>query len=139
MKEHFRKYNDILNQIRELEYKIITLKERLYSISGVRFDDMPKAYGVGNDIVYRIQEIEDLIKEKNVLLEVKKELYDKHLKEIEQLSDERYRYVLRCYYLQKMTLKNISSLYGLTINHVQKIKGKAVEEFMRIISKNECK
>lgn len=139
MKEYFRQYNDILNQIREIEYKIITLKERLYSISGVRYDDTPKGSSPGNDIVYRIQEIDDLIQEKDRLQASKEELYKKHLSDINKVDDEKMRSILRCYYLNKLSIKEIAEIHGVTPNHITKLKRDAVYEFSLLILKNDCK
>lgn len=105
-------------------------KNLLYSVSAVKYDDLPKVHSGGVDIVYKIQELDDLTEELNILKEHKKELYDKHMAEIQKLDDERERQVLRCYYLMRMPTQDIANLLNLTSNHISKIKRKAIDNFL---------
>lgn len=137
MNKHFYEYNEICNQIVELEYKLITKKDNLYSVKGVSYDDMPKGNGNGIDIVFKINEIDELEERLNVLKESKTTLYDKHIQEIALIDKETHRSVLRAYYLLKMDVKDIAEMMNKTPNHISKLKRDATEEFVSKIIAND--
>ena len=136
IRRHFEEYNDICNRVREMQYKIFLLKERLYSISGVKYDDIPKSTATPqNDIVYRLQEIEDLMQEYEDLREQERLKVREHLAEINQVPNETWRSILRSYYLHHMSIQEIADMLQKTPNHVSKLKGQATNMFYLVITK----
>lgn len=136
MNNHFMEYNDILNRISEVQAKIIEIKENIYSIKGISYDDVPRGKNGAVDILYFLAEIEELEKELKELLDKKNLLRKKHEKEIDKLSNSKHRSVLRMYYLMKFDVYRIADTLKITKNHVHKIKREATKEFMIL---NECK
>lgn len=129
MKEHFREYSDICNRIKELEAKVYELKLSLYSVTGISYDKLPSESHCNDIVLHKISDIEE-VNHEIVQLKIKKEeLYQKHLKEIEEVTQERYRTILRCWYLLKMDVSTIESSMGISRQHVYKIKGEAEREF----------
>lgn len=129
----FKDYKEICTLITEYEYKIFTLKERLYSVSGVRYDDMPKCHGRSDDMVFKLQEIDELVEELNALKEKKKELYNKHIQEISLVNNSRQRSVLRMYYLLEMNVDDIKTVLDIQEkNSVYRLLRKGVQELIKI-------
>lgn len=135
MKNHFAEYNDLKIKLNEYDSRIDALKEKLYSVSGIRYDDTPKVRGKNLSVTERIQQIDDLVKERNAIKKQFNIVYSKHLKEIELIDDEMKRSILRSSYLHKIPVKNIAKNYGVTENHISRLKSKAVREFKEKISK----
>lgn len=129
MKNHFAEYNDLKIKLNEYDSRIDVMKERLYSASGIRYDDAPKVRGQNSTITHRIQQIDDLIRERNKIEAKFNLVYSKHLKEIDVVVDEKKRSILRSYYLHRMSLKDIAGSYDVTLNHVSRLKIQAVKEF----------
>lgn len=132
MNEHFMEYNDILNRINEVQQKIIILKENIYNIKGISYDDIPKSSSSNNDITYFLIDIEELENELENLMIKKTKLKNKHEKEIAKLSSNKYKSVLRMYYLLKFDMFEISETLQISVSYAHKLKKLAVKEFMSI-------
>lgn len=132
MLEHFERYNELVNRIRELEYKLTVIKNTLYGIRAVSYSDLPKVRSNEDYRINFITEKEELESEIAELQKEKNALYQKHLKEIEKVSNERYRSILRSLYLLKLTYEDIEKMMNLSNVSVRKLKSLAIKEFKRV-------
>ena len=135
MKNHFAEYNDLKIKLAEYNSRIDVLKEKLYSVSGVSYDDAPRVRSSNGSIIYKIQEIDELVKERDEIESKLNLLYVKHVNEIDVLKSEMQRSILRSFYLHRIPVKNIARSYGVTDNHISRIKSLAVREFKKKILK----
>ena len=71
-------------------------------------------------------ELEELEKEKNVL-------EDNHIKDIYKIDNEKYRTVLRSYFINDLSIERISALLKVSSKHVYKLKAKAEESLYEMI------
>lgn len=132
MDNYFMEYDDILNRINEVQSKIIEVREKIYSVKGIRYDDIPSSTTLPTDITYYLIELEELEEELEELKRKKLELRKNHELEIDRLSNIKYRSVLRMHYLMKLDIYKIADTLNLSVSHVRKIKKEASMEFMRL-------
>lgn len=128
MKEHLKEYNEICSRIRELSYKLEVVKHNIYDVKGVSYDLQVRSTAP-KSIIDKITSKDDLEAQINELKAEKKVLYDKHIKEIALVDDERKRSILRSYYLLKMSIDDIANMLDVTNNRVYILKNEAVQEF----------
>lgn len=131
MKEHFREYDDICSRIKELESKLYELKLSMYSISGIQYDKIPSESHNKDIILSQITEIDDVNAEIMKLNIKKQALYNNHLGEIAKVPQEKYRTVLRCWYLLKLDISSIENTMKISRQHIYRLKREAEKEFMR--------
>ena len=129
MKNHFAEYNDLKIKLAEYNSRIDVLKERLYSVNGIHYDDAPRVRNANSSIIYKIHEIDELVKERDKLELHLNMVYTKHLNEIDLLRDEKKKSILRSFYLHRVSLKELARTYDVTLHHIAKIKSQAVREF----------
>ena len=60
---------------------------------------------------------------------------EKHMNYIRKLEDDRYRKIIKLYYLDRCPLKQISYCLGLSDSHTKKLKSHAMKEFLKLIEK----
>lgn len=130
MYEYFYKYDELLLKIRETISKIETLKETIYSVKGVSYDDLPKQGNGNADIVYYLIEIEDLEDTLKSLYQQKKELRNTYELDIKKVNNLEYQTIIRMYYLDKNNLKEISSVIRKSYSYTRKMKKEAENEFL---------
>ena len=130
--EHFMEYNDLLNRIEEIKEKIILLKENIYNVKGIRYSDLPKSNVSTYDIIYQITEIEELENRLEELMINKKEIVEHLEKEIENVNNDKFRRVLRMYYISKFNLFEIADIMKISYGHVKKLKRQAINEFIKV-------
>ena len=134
MEKHFRKYDDVCDKISELIFKLETLKESLYSVSGINYDKLPSTPNPsGDSLIYKIQEIDEVNEELYKLTLEKNELYATHEVEIDRLENAKERKVLRCFYLHKLSMDNIAELMGITTNHAYRLRREATVNFLKML------
>ena len=133
MDNHFMEYNDILNKINEVQTKIIELKESIYSVKGVSYDDVPKGTGKNIDIVYFLAEIEELEIELMALNSKKAMLKKKHEEEIDKLKNCNYKSLLRMYYIYKFDKYKIADTMNISVGHFHRLKREAISDFLTSI------
>lgn len=129
VKEHFAEYNELCQIIEEKEFQLIMMKEALYSVRGVSYDDMPKGGGGGADIVRRIQSIDELQDELNEMRDERRSMQKKLSDEIMRLKNPKHRTVMRAYYLMRSSGKEIMRLMNLSESRVYTLKREAEKEF----------
>lgn len=129
MREHFSKYNDILNRINELYVKIMLIKEKMHSIKGISFNNLPKSNGIVLDTSYYLSEIEEIESDIEELKKSKNALIKKYDEEISKLDDDRHKSIIRMLYIEKMTIYNVSCVLEISVSHARKLKRMAIDEF----------
>ena len=140
MYNHFAEYNDILIRINEIQLKILEIRETLYSIKGIKYDELPsKGATPQADVTYFLIEIEELEAELDILYDKKQVLRGKHEKEINKVSDARERSVLRMYYLMKFDIYKIAEALKISVSHTRKIKRDAIESLINVITNDSEK
>lgn len=140
MENHFLEYTETLERIKELHSKIAILKEAIYSVKGVSYDDVLKTQGSsGADIGYYIAEIDELEEELEILQEKKKKLKAKHLIEIGRVKNWKYRKLLRLLYIDNRSLNEAAVEMQKSSSHCRKLKAKAISDFFREMSENDIK
>lgn len=135
--EYFSDYNDVLYQIKENQDKLEIINNEIYGIKGVSFSDMPKGTPNGDLLVIKIQQKDDLIKKINELLRKKDSLYELYCKDIDEVSDHRYKSILRRYYLDKQKMYQIARYLGLSTSHVMRLKREADDELKMIVNNSK--
>lgn len=134
MKSYFYDYNVVLNDIEAMQYELINLKESFYRITGMKYGDAVNSTVkvTMEDLLNEIEEVNQMIKAKQ---KVKKEMREKHMNDIRKLEDDRYRTIIKLYYLDRCPLKQISYCLGLSDSHTKKLKSHAMKEFLKLIEK----
>lgn len=130
--KHFYEYDDVLNRINEVQSKIIEIREKIYSVKGIRYDEMPSGSTLPTDITYYLIELEELEHELEELKNKRMELRKNHELEIDKLDNTKHRSVLRMHYLMKLDIYKIADTLNLSVSHIRKIKKEASDEFMRL-------
>lgn len=136
MENHFMEYDDLLSRINELKFKMIELRETMYSVSGIRYDDAPKGTTPPKDITYHLVELEEYEQELQALYEKKTQLRIRYESEIDMLSNIKHRGVLRMHYLLKLDVYKIADALNLSTSHVRRLRKEASDCFMEMIANN---
>lgn len=135
MKNHFKAYNEIKNKIRYKEMELMKLKEDYYNISGMSYDDVKTKGGKPVDIADKLHLIVEKEKEIKGLTNYLDEIRTLHEKEINKIPDNNKRTVLKLFYLDSCSIKQIAYCLGVSEGHTKKLKRWAVNEFKdKIIS-----
>lgn len=130
MHNHFKVYNSLQQNIEYKNMELIQLKENWYNISGVRYGDQKIKGGKPIDIADQLHWITEKEKELQATINYMKELRRIHEKEIDKVDDPKKRTILKLFYLDKCTIRQISACMRLSDGHVKKLKRKAVAEFL---------
>lgn len=134
MNNHFRAYNDIVNRIRIKNMQIMKLKEDWYNISGTRYDDVKIKGGKTPDIADQLHNIIEREKELSGLINYRNELRKVHESEIDVVKNNNKRSILKLFYLDSCTTKEIAFCLKKSQAHIKRLKREAIEEFMKKIS-----
>ena len=134
MNNHFKAYNDILNRIRIRNIQLARLKDDWYSISGTKYDEMKIKGGKMPDIADQLHKIVEREEELRALINYRDELRKIHELEIDKITDSTKKAILKLYYLDECSIKEIASAIKKSVSHTKKLKGEAVKEF-----KEKCK
>lgn len=132
MENHFMEYNDILNKINEVLAKIDVLRDTMTSIKGISYGELPKGKGQSDSMIYYLAEIEELELGLIALKEKKNILRKEHELEISKVSNDKYRSVLRMFYLDKFDVRKIADTLDRSTSWVAHTKRKAIDEFILI-------
>lgn len=130
MDKHFRAYNDLLHRIDEKNMELIQLKENWYNISGVRYDDIKVKGGKPVDIAYQLHNIMKKEESLKATIDYKEELRRIHEIEINKVEDPKKRTILKLFYLDKCTIKQIAYCLRISDGRVKTLKREAVAEFL---------
>lgn len=135
MKEHFNEYTELYNRIKELNYKLETMARYLYDPKAVSYGEQIRSTNP-KTLCDRLSDKGEIEEEITRLQQQKRKLYDKHIKEISLIADERKRRILRSYYLDKMSIYDISSMLCITEKRLYVLKREADNEFKEKILQN---
>lgn len=129
LENHFRAYNEVLNRIRIKNMQLIRLKEDWYNISGTRYDDIKIKGGKTPDIADQLHNIVEKEKELAAIINYRDELRKVHELEIDKLSDNKKRAILKLFYLDGCSIKEIACCLKISEIYTKKLKRWAVAEF----------
>lgn len=126
---YFHYYWSLLNKIISKNVELISMKEDMYRITGIKFDDMPKG-GLGKDITDQIHKIVEKEKELKMLINKKDEYRRVYENKISRLSNIKCQIILSLYYLDRCSIKEIASILEISISYVKKLKRIGSDEFL---------
>ena len=129
MYEHFKVYNDLVNRIRTKNMELIKLKEDWYNISGTSYDKERIKGGVRMDIADQLHNIVEKEKELTGTINYKDELRRIHENEINIIQDNKKRTILKLFYLDGYSIKQIAHCLEKSESHTKKLKREAIREF----------
>ena len=129
LENHFRAYNEVLNRIQIKNMQLIKLKEDWYNISGTRFDDIKIRGGKAPDIADQLHNIVEQEEELKALINYRDELRKIHELEIDKITNNKKRAVLKLFYLDGCSIKQIAYCLKISEAHTKKIKRWAIIEF----------
>lgn len=137
IENHFRVYKNLVNKINLKNMELIKLKEDWYNVSGIRFDDVKIKGGIPYDIADQMHFIVEKEEELKAIINYKEELKRVHENEINTLTEHNKRTVLKLFYLDKCSIKEIAYCLRITEGHVKKLKRWAVDDFInKVIDKD---
>ena len=132
--EYFKHYRDLKSRIREKKYELEELEKNMYYVNAVSFSDIPKTTHSTNDkLACMIHDKDELIGQIRELEKDKKVLENNHIKDIYRIDNEKYRTVLRSYFINDLSIERISVLLKVSAKHVYKLKAKAEESLYEMI------
>lgn len=135
-------FKDIHDKKREMEKalkKYVDATEDFYTLTGVKYTEMPKSKGNAlgfDDLLANIEELHD------EYLDLRKEyksLYNCCMKYINKLDNIVHRLIIEYTYINldddKKILSTLSNFHNINYSygHLRKIKSKAVKDFKKII------
>lgn len=129
MENHFRAYNEVLNRIRIKNMQLIKLKEDWYNISGTRYDDIKTKGGKAPDIADQLHNIVEKEKELAAIISYRDELRKVHELEIDKIRDNKKRAILKLFYLDECSIKQIAYCLKISEIYTKKLKRWAIAEF----------
>lgn len=132
MTEHFMQYKDTLNQIQEIQSKLIYIKNKMYSIKGISYDTTPKGTAGNIDTLYFLAEIEELEAELQELKQKRNHLKEVHEQEIAKVKVPKYMSVLRMYYLLGFDAWRIADTLEISESYVFRLKKDAIQAFKKV-------
>lgn len=133
--DYFKEYTKSYHNMKRALKKYIDAKSDFHNLTGVKYDDMPKAKGKSlgfDDIMIRIEELYD-----KYILELKKydDLRDKCINDINKLDNPIHRAILEYFYLDFECIKEVA--YSLkefhdkdySLAYIRELKSNAVSLF----------
>lgn len=135
IEKHFRVYNDLVSKIRIKNMELVKLREDYYTITGTNYEK-EKIKGVKPmDMADQLHRIIELEKDIEAITNYKDEVKRMHEKEIDNISDNKKRIVLKLFYLSSCSIKEIANFLKVSDGHVKKLKRGAIEEFKEKVIK----
>ena len=129
---HFRAYREVVFKIRSKNMELMKLKEDWYNLTGVRLSDMPKG-GKPMDMADQLHRIVEKEKGLSALVNYREELRKVHEKEIDNIEDLKKRTILKLFFLDNCSIKQIAQCIDKSEPHTKKLKRDAIEEFINIV------
>jgi hypothetical protein len=108
------------------------LKNRIYSIGGVSYDDTKVSSSGNKDFTDLVAKVSDLESEINVLTDFYVDLKNKITVEINQLSNNTYSLLLLKRYVLNKSLYEIAREMNYSYGAVRNMHGQALEEFKKM-------
>ncbi len=139
LKNHFKKYFEVCEDIKSMFFELQFKKDKLYDISGQTYEDFIKSssHHVGiEDHLDEIFKLERKIEKKEL---EKNHLRETHMKEIERLSKKRSRKIIQFYYLDFMPISKVAKALSFSIAHTKRLKKTSEIEFLQKMIPNDTK
>lgn len=130
MNKHFKKYDDLFYLIKEKNMELNQLKKDCSSLTAVRYDDVRVQGGKTRDISDTISYIIDKENELIELIKQKEKLRRLHEQEIDKVDNTKKRTILKLFYLDMCTVRQIAGCLHLSDGHVKTLKRSAIKEFL---------
>lgn len=137
MKEHFERYNEVKQKIKELYYNLETVNSQLYGLKAVTYEEKPKGNPLNDTTLYLIDKKDRIEKQINDLKINEEELYQVHYQEIEKVGNDKKRSILRCLYLYGNTISETAKMLDISVSYLFSLKKEAEEEFKeKVVNKS---
>lgn len=135
----FKKIQDKKTDMQKALKRYVEAVEDFYTITGVKYTDMPKAKGEALGFDELMINIEDLFDKYVELRNEYKDLYNGCMVHINKLENRTYRLIIEYAYINeeddKRLLVSLKDYHDIEYSdsHLRKLKSKAVKEFRKII------
>ena len=131
--KHFRAYKNLVSKILVKNMELTRLKDNWYNISAVKYDDV-KIQGTKQrvDIADQLNDIIELEQDIKATINYKNELKRVHEKEIDKIGDSKKCTILKLYYLEGCSIKQIAVCLENSESHIKKLKKNAISEFIKL-------
>lgn len=134
--QYFLKYRDACRKITIKESELDELHQK--TIGSNNYCDTPKASYPKSGLEQKQIQIESVEEQLQKLYKRRTNLKNKHLSDFEKLSKQEYKIILTNYYLDFISLKNISIKLDHSLGYVKKLKRDALNELVdKILKKSE--
>ncbi len=132
VEKYFEKYIEICKDIKEMIRELQVKKSDLYTLSGMNYEECLKStiHTGFEESIQEIMNLEEMLKEKQ---KEKKELYEKYLIDLQNIINLKERKILKLFYLDMLTIKQISEIMELSDSYVKSLKSSAIDHFEKII------
>lgn len=130
--KYFEKYNEICDDIRSMLVELRVKKEELYSISGVSYDSNIKSTKIPG-LEFYIDKIIDIEKKLENKEKERIEQYGNHISLINQMEDKRERFIIKQFYLERLSISQIASILYVSEGHLKRLKSSSVKHFEKML------
>ena len=139
IEKYFEKYNEKYHEMKSALKRYIDAKQNFYTLTGINYDDMPKAKGkvLGlDDLIADIEDLNNYYREQARELEV---IRKAHLKDIYKLTKQIHRIIIEYAYLDldkdKKIIRSLKEFHNedYSCSHFRRLKAAAIKEFEEII------
>lgn len=134
--KYFLKYNNLSKKIITKELELEQLEETYTSVGSLSYNEKTSGTKKQNGIDDKLVRIESLREYLNKLYSKRDNLKEKHILDFKKLSKSDYEIILTGFYLDKVSLKGISSKLDKSIGHIKKLKRAAMKELLELNKKN---
>lgn len=139
IEKYFSEYTRLYHDMKKALKRYVDAQSDFYTLTGIRYDDMPKAKGKSlgfDDLMIKIEELYNVYLE---LYENSEKEREKCLNDINKLSNPIHRVIIEYAYLNFESNKEIAlSLQeyhnkSYSLSYISEIKTTAIREFEKII------
>lgn len=135
---YFSKYNTICKKIFIKELELEALKEK--TIGAINYSEKTSQSSPKNKgLEIRSIQIENLEERIKKLYSQKEKRREKHIEDFKKFTKTDYEIIMIGYYLDRLTLKNLSIKLDKSIGHIKKIKREAIKELLAMKEEKEEK
>lgn len=142
IEEYFNDYKEKYHEMKKALKRYIDAKSGFYYLTGVKYDDMPKANGKSLGLDDLISNIEEL---HNKYLDLVKECNEERKKcqvNIDKIKNHVSRLIIEYAYLDldkdKKIISSLKEFHNIeySCSHFRKLKSDAIKEFEELIHEN---
>lgn len=131
IKQKLQRYANLLDQARDLEYRIAEIKERMTSISSTNFDNMPICHGNNDKLTEALCKLKDL---GDRYIELWGRVAEEELEITNMINklDYREQKLIRLRYVDCKPLEEIACILGYTYRHTSRIYKRIYEKLEKM-------